>query len=389
MEVTAHQNIERFISNGFEIKYLILSNSIDSKKIEFERYKTAAIDSEIEFHGIKEKSKFNKIFDELTLKNLTFLNYEMHKKNTTFEHILEDINYVFVPPIKGVLFFINYLAKYTEEKGIKSIFHTNDCISSYYLGTALRMLKGYEKKTLLGLSYLFRYQFIKFLEKKYLQRFDLCMVQTTREKLKLEMLLSSKKSLSPKIIVEANKPVKELLDYSYKPNGLNFLLMSHFIDNRAYSAIWFIKKVWRKVIKIYPDAHLHIYGALDIESKVYQSVKYEKNINFYGFSSSLTDAYRDIIISIVPIFQDNGSITRITDSLSAGVPCITSPQALSTIDEAQNLKHAIASKNSKKMLTDIINCLDNKEILTNLSKNGKELMLKKYKTKNDLNFLYG
>lgn len=389
MEVTAHQNIERFVINGFEIKYLILSDSIESKKMEFERYKASGINSEIEFHEIKEKSKFNKIFDELSLKNPTYLNYEMHKKNISFENILEDINYVFIPPIKGVLFFVNYLAEYAEEKGIKSIFHTNDCISSYYLGTALRMLKGYEKITFLGLSYLFRYQFIKFLEKKYLQRFDFCMVQTAREKLKLEMLFSSKKSLSPKIIVEANKPVKELLNYSYKPNGLNFLLMSHFIDNRAYSAIWFIKKVWRKVIKIYPGAHLHIYGALDMQSNVYQSVKYEKNITFYGFSSSLKDAYRNKIISIVPIFQDNGSITRITDSLSAGVPCITSPQALSTIDEAQNLKHAIASKNSKKMLSDIINCLDNKEILISLSKNGKELMLKKHKTKNDLNFLYG
>ena len=131
-----------------------------------------------------------------------------------------------------------------------------------------------------------------------------------------------------------------------------------------------------------------IYGALDKKSKVYLSVKNEKNISFHGFSSSLINAYQNKIISIVPVFQDNGLITRIIDSLSAGVPCITSKQALSTIDGAKNFKHAVASQNSKKMLYDIINCLENKDMLTSLSKNGKELMLKKHKEENDLNFLH-
>ncbi len=388
MEVTAQQNIERFIKNGFEVKYLILSDSSVSEENEFQRYRASGIDSGIQFIKINEKPKLIKILDELFLKNTTFLNYEVCDENISYEDILDNVNYVFIPPIKGVLFYKDYLAKYAKSKNIKSIFHTNDCISSYYLGTFLRMIKGYEKITFLGLSYIFRYQLIKFLEKRYLQNFDFCMVQTSREKLKLEKLFSSKGTPSPKIIVEENKPVKELLDFSYKPVGLNFLLMSHFIDNRAYSAIWFIKKVWRGVVETYPDARLHIYGALDKNSKVYLSVKNEKNIIFYGFSSSLIDAYQNKTISIVPVFQDNGLITRVIDSLSAGVPCITSKQALSTIEGAKNFKHAVASDSSKKMLSDIINCIENKDALTSLSKNGKELMLNKYKVENDLNFLY-
>ena len=267
MELTAHQNIERFIKNDFQVKYLILSDSRESEEREFQRYKTSSINSEIQFLKINEKSKFSKILDELLLKNTTFLNYEIHDENISFEDILDKVNYVFITPIKGVLFYKKYLAKYAKRKSIKSIFHTNDCISSYYLGTSLRMIKGYEKITFLGFSYILRYQFIKFLEKKYLKSFDFCMVQTSREKLKLEKLFSTKKNPSPKIIIKENKPVKELLDFSYKPDGLNLVLMSHFIDNRAYSAIWFIKKVWRKVVELFAITHSFAFFILFMRSE--------------------------------------------------------------------------------------------------------------------------
>ena len=389
MEVTCYQNVIEFIEKGIEIKFLILYSNASSKKDEELRYRQSNFYSEIEYIEIKEKSLFTKIIQELLLVSPTFLNYKVVNQSLDFSKLIENINFIFIPPVKGVYFYTKYLYKHINKNNITTILHTNDCISSYYYGTFLRMLKGFEKKTLLGFTYIIRYPFIKALEKSYLKKLDFCLVQTKQEKLKIKKMISKKIiDIKPNVLVKKNSPSKELFNLSYASSEMNILLMAHFIDNRAYSAIWFIEKVWDQILQKYPHACLYIYGAVDADFISQLDIKHNKNIIFKGFVDTLSDAYVDKIISVVPIFQNNGQITRIIDSMSAGVPCFTTHEALSTIDGAKNRIHAVSSKNADDMTTNILHYLSNKNDLMKLSKNGKDLIYKKLNHKNNIDIIY-
>jgi len=169
MEVTCYQNVIEFIEKGIEIKFLILYSKAPSKKDEELRYRQSNFYSDIEYIEIKEKSLFTKIIQELLLVSPTFLNYQVVNQSLDFSKLIENIHFIFIPPVKGVYFYTKYLYKHINKNNITTILHTNDCISSYYYGTFVRMFKGFEKKTLLGFTYIIRYPFIKVLEKSYLK----------------------------------------------------------------------------------------------------------------------------------------------------------------------------------------------------------------------------
>lgn len=389
MEVTCYQNVIELTKKGIEIKFLILYSTNISKENELLRYKQSNFCSEIEFLEIKENSLFTKIIKELLLISPTFLSYRVANQSLDFRKFLEDVSYIFISPVKGVYFYTKYLNKHINKTTITSILHTNDCISSYYLGTFLRMFRGFEKKTFLVFSYILRYPFIKFLEKKYLTEIDFCLVQTEKEKIKIHNLFHNKNNNSkPKVIVKSNRPSEELFKLSYSPSGINVLLMAHFIDNRAYSAIWFIEKVWDKILHEHPHAKLHIHGATDEQFISHLDIEDSKNIIFAGFAKTLSHAYENKILSVVPIFQDNGLINRILDSMSAGVPCFTTKEALSTIDGAINKIHAISSINADQMAEEILFCLSNKENLIQLSDHGKDLISKRIQSSDDSGLIY-
>lgn len=166
MEVTCHQNIIDFLNKGIEVKFIIMFTSDESKNIEKQRFQNSNFNSEIEFIKIIERPIIIKIFQEIFLITPTFLNYVVDKNLSKFKNFLNNVDYIFVPPVKGVRLYMKYLYKYINNLHIKTILHTNDCISSYYLGTFTRMYKGYEQKSILGISYFFRYPFIKILEKR-------------------------------------------------------------------------------------------------------------------------------------------------------------------------------------------------------------------------------
>ena len=389
MEVTCYQNALEFLNRGTKIKFLILYSSNHLKDIEQNRYKNSIFSSEIEFIEIVEKSIFKKIINELFLVTPTYLNYSPVEVSHDYKKYLIDIDFIFIPPVKGVHFYTKYLHKHAFKKNIRTVLHTNDCISSYYYGTFMRMFRGFEKKTILGFSYILRYPFIRYLERKYLRAFNFCLVQTKNEKIKIERLFHNKiEDEELKVIVKTNKPSAELIDLDYFHINKDILLMSHFIDNRAYSAIWFINNVWKNIVKEHPDARLFIYGAINSSADMRKNIKNNKNIFFNGFAESLSSAYKDKLMSVVPIFQNNGQITRVSDSLSAGLPCFTTPEALSTIDGAIEGIHAISAKNAKDMTAKILNYITNHKGLRNLSNNGKILMKYQISREDTMNEIY-
>jgi len=390
MEVTCYQSIQEFIQRGVDIKFLILYGSNTIRKEEELRHVSCNFSSEVEFIEIKESPIYLKIIQELFLVTPTYLNYYAVNKLLDIKNIISDIDFIFVPPVKGVHFYTKYIYPYIANKNIRTILHTNDCISSYYLGTFTRMFKGFEKKTISGCSYILRYFFIKHLERKYLRKFEFCLVQTKYEKIKIQKLFHRHHpSRQPEVVIKANKPSEDLFSIVYNDSKKkDILLMSHFIDNRAYSAIWFIDNVWNEIIKKYPDINLHIFGAISDSSDMRKLVKKQKNIIFNGFAKSLKFAYADKLISVVPIFQDNGQITRVSDSLSAGLPCFTTPEALSTIDGAINGVHAVSSRNAKEMTANIFKYIDNASALAQLSMNGKELVRGKLNPAIDMDHIY-
>ena len=192
----------------------------------------------------------------------------------------------------------------------------------------------------------------------------------------------------PRIIVKPNSPSSALLKLKYNYEKKDILLMSHFIDNRAYSAIWFIENVWKKIQEQFPESMLHIYGALSESSDMRSHLKNTKNIIFHGFAPNLESAYKDKLLSVVPIFQNNGQRTRVSDSLSAGLPCFTTPDALSTIDGAVDKIHAVSSKDDKEMARNILEYISSPSRLKMLSFEGKNLMIKNSKRKKENSYFH-
>ena len=98
-----------------------------------------------------------------------------------------------------------------------------------------------------------------------------------------------------------------------------------------------------------------------------------KGIEILGFVKHLNKIFESVAISVVPIIHHTGLITRVLDSISAGVPVISTAKVFKTINGFIPGKHGIAASSKDEYITSILELFNNKNRRLELSNEGKSL----------------
>lgn len=324
---------------------LILERSRSSKNLSFNK---------IYFQERKKISFFNKIIDEFLLKKPSFSNVKIENQNFNFE--IYDFIWVSSTRNVGYIFLIkNFLNK--------TVLTINDSNYYTYYERIKTLFNGKEKISINKILNIIRLPFLILLEKKYLKMVSKIHVQTLLEKKRTVSL-----SINPKKIhVIQNGIDNKLMNLNYKGNSKNILLMSHMTEGREFQTYWFLNKIWPKILNSNNSAKLLIVGSMP--QNINSISKNYKNVTFKNYVNELSDAYKNVALSVIPHYQSSGFINRLSDTISAGVPSIISKKISLTYSSFVHKKHGFIFNNNKELISYINETLNNKKLRMQFSKN--------------------
>ena len=209
---------------------------------------------------------------------------------------------------------------------------------------------------------------IKAGERKLLESADLVHIQTQKEKQLAVELCNDSES---KFIVAKNGVNETLFDCAVDLQSKNILYMTHLHGGRLNESKWFITKVWPEVKERLPDARLVIGGKPPKRPISYLD---DARIDVLGYVESLEEVYANARIVVVPTFHGTGLINRIQDALAAGVPTVSTPQAISTFVDLESGRHILSAQDKRAFVESIVGLYNDEKLRLELSHAGRQFV---------------
>jgi glycosyltransferase involved in cell wall biosynthesis len=327
----------------------------------------------IHFAGYIKPKKWNitkRLFKTLTSLRYTLSPFDFSKKNIIKVINDETYDFLWISPVSyhgfatfcrknNLLFFkktaigLNDSKTYLYRDPMNEILSTGIFNWSYFIHWLLSFLITPE-------------------EKKYLAITDLVHVQTQHEHDKVKPMLNT--SSKAKIIVAPNGIKEELFRCSYKGvDSDQILFMTHLEGGRAEESKWFIKKVWRIIHKKLPDAKLLLVGKPPRKKIAY--IDAGQNIIVNGYAENLSEVFNNVRLAVVPIFHSTGLINRISDAMTAGIPVVSTPQAIATFSGIKVGEQIIAAATANAFACTIIELYTNKTCRLNIARQARQYAL--------------
>ena len=215
---------------------------------------------------------------------------------------------------------------------------------------------------------------IKRYERKIMKYFDKCLMISTVDESNLKKIVPDANcTVFPTPVdvegyqlfsKESKKPV---------PYSLIYLGSFSWLPN-LHGVLWFLKEVWPKIIKIFPQIQFFIVG----KNPPNELKKYScKNVIITGYVKDVKPWVDKAEIFIVPLFSGGGIRIKILEALAMGKAIISTSVGSEGI-EVENGKHIIVADNKDSFAQGIEKLFRHKEIQASLSKNSLELMREKY-----------
>jgi len=218
------------------------------------------------------------------------------------------------------------------------------------------------------------------------KKFDLLLTRSEYDK---EDLLNQDSNLKIEVLppwVDFNHEVlKE------KPSHQKILFVGAMNrDVNIKAVIYFCEKILPRVRRILPEIKFYIVGnAPPPEIKVLEK-KY-KNIVVTGFVEKLDSYYLDASVFVAPFFIGGGIIVKILESMSFGLPVVSTSIGNEGIQATPN-KEILIADNPEDFSKKIILLLSDTSFWQIISENGKNFVYEKYtwgKVVQRLELLYG
>ncbi|MBG9375484.1 glycosyltransferase [Panacibacter sp. DH6] len=188
-------------------------------------------------------------------------------------------------------------------------------------------------------------------ERNFLALADIVHVQTLNEAEKVRKVVRNR--LKPLIVAAPNGIKEELFACSY--NGVNsnvILFMTHLHGHRLKESEWFITKVWPVIKKKLPEAKLSLVGTPP-KTKI-DYIDTDSSILINGYADDIHELYNTVRLAVVPTFHGTGLINRILDAITAGVPVVSTPQAIATFPGLISGKEILSASGAKQFADAVI-----------------------------------
>lgn len=321
-------NEEDFLNNKFIENYFFYDFSLIDKEIKFRENSLISKLRKALFG-----KKIDKILD-LTSKN--FINF--------FKKIIENYHYDYIIVVYA---YWAKLADFIKSKTIKKVILIEDFLAKQqevYFGKENVDLKKMIKD-----------------EAKKINKFNIA-IYIAEEEYKIFKDLAKK----PKhYLIPFFMDLKEIKNKKInKKYDLGFIGFNNIHNINGIN--WFLKEVWPKI----SNYRLFILGNL-IENKNVLKIK-DKNILYKKYIKNLDDFYKNIKITICPLFSGTGLKVKIIESFSYGVPCVFTPESIIGFPAKKEIKD-LEVKSEKEFINKIKILLKNSRYYNKI-----KMKIKKY-----------
>ena len=221
------------------------------------------------------------------------------------------------------------------------------------------------------------YQWIRSLwmgraERAYLSKIDIAHVQTNREREKTLQILG-KLASKVEVLAAPNGIKLDLMECTYNGIDSNIILyMTHLNRGRRLESAWFVTKIWPLIKAQLPDAQLCIVGRPPDQDDHLPYITNDPSIRVYGFADDLLEVMELVRMAIVPIFHGTGLINRIQDALIAGIPCVSTTPAISTLDNLKPGIDILCADNVGYFAKEVIRLYKDRNLRLELSERGRK-----------------
>ena len=208
------------------------------------------------------------------------------------------------------------------------------------------------------------------IEKRILQRYDLIVVQSAEDK--AFIVSKSGKELNTKIVVVPNGVDAKLFEIPYNSDSKTLLFVGSL---RGYSKIveWLIDNVWPGVLKVHPDATLHIVGK-GASVELLEKIRNTSKVTHTEFIENLEGIYRDVAISVAPIFKNYGLINKVVESMASGIPVVADTFSFNAIPNFINSRHGFIADNATDMIREICELLSSSQLRCSVGGQARALV---------------
>lgn len=158
----------------------------------------------------------------------------------------------------------------------------------------------------------------------------------------------------------------------------SFILFCGYLSSKPNSEglFWFHQSIWPKVKAVFPELKLLVLGSGNLPSSMDKLLK-DESLIYTGKVQDVRSFYNQATLSIVPLKTGSGTRLKILESMSYGLPVISTAQGAEGIEYTDGLNILIAD-NENCFVEGIIHLLNDKEQRLNLQQSARELVEKNY-----------
>ncbi len=257
--------------------------------------------------------------------------------------------------------FITFCSRHKLLRAKKVALGVNDVTTTFYWDSFLELLSGRYGFDFVRLVRGLRVPFIAINERRIFSNVDLVHVQTEQERKFFIQLMGQ--NYSAHVSVSSNGVNQELssVEYQSKPCR-KILFMTSLFGVRRLESKWFLEKVWPLIYQQQPSLSLILVG-----QQADQYINLPIGVESLGFVPTLEAAYQNVCIAVLPILHGTGIINRAVDAFRAGVPLVTTPRVLRTIDGAQSGTHALTALTADEFANKVLLLVGNAQLRAQLS----------------------
>ena len=209
---------------------------------------------------------------------------------------------------------------------------------------------------------------IKKFEKNAINRYDL-LVPISKNDAQIFSELGNKKTIH---ICQSGIVTEELSRIKTEPDLFSVFYIGSldWIPNQE-ALMWFIKKVWPKIINIHTDIFFYVAGR---NAPQWFSDKLNaKNIIFKGEIDNSYDFISSKGIMVVPLFSGSGIRVKIIEGMALGKPVVTTTIGAEGIN-VTNDENILIADTVNDFSQHILNLLSDKSFYNQISNNAKKFI---------------
>ena len=344
VRIVSYNAIRMMKEMGYSIALAILTDEPDSVDARFQKLLSFCDNGMAFYESLGTKSTLLTMAESI-ITNEPFFVTRYYNKN--FKNRLSDLITKFEPDVVHIdlLPMLQYVNDIPNS--VRKIASIND---SYAL-TLENAIESGNYSGLMKLYKTFQLWQVKKYESKTCSLFDTSHLMTEVDATYLKNLNNE---ISTSVI--PNGVCEDLFSIDIKnTNDINVLFIAKLEGANLVYLEKFIKGAWHLVIDECPNVKLHIVGKTgEASEKLKNSLDKRLNLNFCGYAETLSKAYSEKDISIVPINKNCGLVNKAIEGMAAGLAVVGFNATFQGIPPAVNGENCIAVDSYEEMAKAII-----------------------------------